>query len=370
MKILIMRTPAYDTKFYQRLCRIIEMLEYDLTGFIAFDNDEAFKMFDGYPVYPLANIESLQWDIAVLCCDEGLLNKVRPMFEQMNISSSRIKNIWWVLQQLMTSKYEDSGDKIIQDTLKYWKTHELSVFNQHMDGVKDTFNEVFMDEETGYPYILFDTAEGKKHRMYYPKDGRGVFQHYKGKDYLPNILREQVSTSPHLYIKGSHKVNKGDILVDAGVCEGNFFMRYIDICSHVYLFEPEPKWLEPLQLTIKDFKDKVTLVTKFVSESTKRNMVALDDVVDVRDKNIFLKMDIEGAETDALHGATKLLKNNKVKASICGYHNTDDALKIKSILRKHGYKTWTSEGYMIFTYDPKIWDTADFRKGIVYAENY
>lgn len=71
-----------------------------------------------------------------------------------------------------------------------------------------------------------------------------------------------------------------------------------------------------------------------------------------------------------LRGAKKILTTNKVKASVCSYHRQDDIIKIKSIFINHGYKIATSDGYMVFIYDPKIWETADFRKGIVYAENY
>ena len=81
-------------------------------------------------------------------------------------------------------------------------------------------------------------------------------------------------------------------------------------------------------------------------------------------------MDIEGAEPLALRGAKRILTNNKVKASICSYHNADDLIKIKSVMQSYGYKTSTSDGWMVFIWDPKIYDTADFRKGIVYAENY
>ncbi len=97
----------------------------------------------------------------------------------------------------------------------------------------------------------------------------------------------------------------------------------------------------------------------------------MDDFVHVpSDSKIFLKMDIEGAEPAALRGAKKILTTNKVKASVCSYHNADDLIKIKAIFQNYGYNVSTSEGYMIFIYDPKIWETADFRKGIVYAENF
>ena len=81
-------------------------------------------------------------------------------------------------------------------------------------------------------------------------------------------------------------------------------------------------------------------------------------------------MDIEGAEPLALRGAKKFLTNNKVKASVCSYHKADDLIKITSLFQKYGYRTSTSAGYMVFLIDPKIWNMADFRKGIVYAENY
>ena len=184
-------------------------------------------------------------------------------------------------------------------------------------------------------------------------------------------MREQLPTSPHLYIKDEHKINEGDILIDAGVCEGNFALRYVDICSKVYLFEMDTKWIKPLYFSFRDCWDKIELIHKAVSDTTKGMNVALDDAVNcAKDSKIFVKMDIEGAEPAALRGAKNLLTNNKVRASVCSYHNSDDAWKIKSLFQKYNFKTWTSNGYMIFIWDKNIWQTADFRKGIVYAENY
>ena len=80
-------------------------------------------------------------------------------------------------------------------------------------------------------------------------------------------------------------------------------------------------------------------------------------------------MDVEGAEPKALRGAKKILTSNKVRASVCTYHNADDLIKVKSILQSYGFKTSTSAGYMVFFYNFDTFDTADFRKGIVYAEN-
>ena len=89
----------------------------------------------------------------------------------------------------------------------------------------------------------------------------------------------------------------------------------------------------------------------------------------MKGKNIFLKIDIEGYEPKALRGAKKILTNNKVRASVCTYHSADDLIRVKGIFQNCGYKTSTSAGYMVFIYDSNIFQTADFRKGIVYAEN-
>ncbi len=178
-------------------------------------------------------------------------------------------------------------------------------------------------------------------------------------------------TSPHLYVTENHNVEEGDVLIDAGVCEGNFVLRYADICSKIYLFEPDEKWFEPMYYSLRDCWEKVDFIPKALSDSTNANSITIDDVVNVpAGSKIFLKMDVEGAEPASLRGAKKILTTNKVKASICSYHNADDIIKIKSIMQNYGYRTSTSEGYMIFMYDPKIFEKADFRKGIVYATNY
>ena len=373
MRVIFAVTNSMPLEVYEKICSLAEELGYEILGFIDFRNTgENFSTFAGYPLYPYYYINGLKWDIMFVGWHEAADFSRFMSVLDINLEGRSVFGILWLLKQKMTRKYEDVQDPDIQETLRYWKNgNPISVFNQYFEGVKDTFDEVFTDESNGFPYIWFKTVEGKMKKMYYPKQGApAMLQDEFGKRYVKNILQEQIPNSPHLYITDEHKINYGDILVDAGVCEGNFALKYVDVCSKIYLFECDPMWLTPLYLTFADYPNKVVLIPKYVSNFTRKNFIAIDDVVKISKQNVFLKMDIEGAEVDALHGAKNLLRNNKVKASVCSYHNADDLWKIKSIFKSHNYRTWTSNGYMVFIYNAEILETADFRKGIVYAENF
>lgn len=367
MRIVLLKFPGEDVAFCEKICDLAEKLAYDVEAVVSLDKREPLTSFRGYPVRPLRDIIDLSWDVAICVCSTEIFDTVIPNLLRLKIGrQEQFKNCYWLLQQFMIKKYEDCADPSIQETIAYWRTHELTIFNHHLAGVADTVDELFIDKDCGLPYLIFKTAEGKEKRMYYPR-GRATRD---GEKAIENLLQEQAPTSPHLYTTGNHKVNAGDILIDAGVCEGNFALKYVDLCSKIYLFEPNTQWLEPLNQTFKDYRDKVEIIPRYLSDVTDGENITIDDALpDLRGENIFLKMDIESAEPFALRGAKRILTNNHVRASICTYHRADDLVKVKSILQKYGYKTSTSEGYMIFIYDPNIFDTADFRKGIVYAEN-
>lgn len=85
-----------------------------------------------------------------------------------------------------------------------------------------TADEVHFDEELSY--IFF---EGKK--MYYHKNY--PFVEKNGKKYINYVLGEQHKGSPHLYIRDAHEIKDGSVIVYAGVCEGNFSLRYVENCK-------------------------------------------------------------------------------------------------------------------------------------------
>lgn len=64
------------------------------------------------------------------------------------------------------------------------------------------------------------------------------------------------------------------------------------------------------------------------------------DDVHKDDKISFIKMDIEGAEWEALHGAQNTIKKQKPILAVCVYHKFEDLYRIAFWLKEqvHGYK--------------------------------
>ena len=220
----------------------------------------------------------------------------------------------------------------------------------------------FDTEKGNYPYVDF---YGK--RMYFPKDYE--FEKEGDRYYLTNIVEcDQYQGSPHLYVDGTHRIYKDDVIVDAGVAEGNFALTYIDIVSKAYLIESDKRWLDALELTFKPYKQKVVFVPYNLSDEDTKNSVTLDTIIK-NNRIDFIKMDIEGAEAKALLGGIETLKNNDLRLSVCTYHRKRDLEYVHFILESLGYEVKHTEGYMFFLYDNNIDETLDFRCGVIHASS-
>ena len=165
--------------------------------------------------------------------------------------------------------------------------------------------------------------------------------------YYSFLLMEQDRNSPHRYQTDTFYVCQHDVVLDAGVAEGNFALDIIDLVDKLYLIECDEKWIHALKYTFEPYKDKVEIVEAVLGDGS-HGSATIDGIVG-ENRIDFIKMDIEGAESRALHGAEQSLKRNNVKLDVCAYHNFDDEEKIKKLLETFGYQTEVSEGYMVFT---------------------
>lgn len=199
--------------------------------------------------------------------------------------------------------------------------------------------QVFIDESNYLPYVIHN-----KKKLYFRRDmAKYVSEAYRG------LLIEQDERSAHRYVK-SYQELKGRMLLDIGAAEAIFTLDVIEYIDHAYLFECDEAWIEALEATFAQWKEKITIVRKYVSDVNDENNITLDEYFkDKPTNNLFLKMDIEGFERKALKGSQGLLQNvRNISGSVCIYHLHDDEEAIQKVLRKTDLKTIIQPGYLYF----------------------
>lgn len=183
---------------------------------------------------------------------------------------------------------------------------------------------------------------------------KGSFWIPRGSEYiLPFNLAEQ---ELEIYQVGEHRINRGDVVFDCGANVGVFTRKaFSQGASKVIMVEPAPENLECLR---RNFKDEIAngsavLVAKGVWDKEgvlplqiNPESSAADSFVIPQGKNArtidvplttidilvrelglakvdFIKLDIEGAEPQAIDGAKETIKQFKPRISISAYHADD-----------------------------------------------
>lgn len=214
-------------------------------------------------------------------------------------------------------------------------------------------------DATGLPYVMH---EGK--RLFFPRTmGRSDVR----RCYCA-LLREQDPRSPHCYTSPDFGVENGATLFDVGCAEGIFALTHVERVARALLFESDPAWMEALKATFAPWGDRVLIFDKYASDRDSEGEVTLDTVARtyaVRG-DIFIKMDVEGAEMRVLAGAAGTLAagGGSVRAAVCTYHNAGDYVAVERTMSSAGFSVTPSFGYMLFVYDPSVVQPPYFRRGV------
>ncbi len=335
--------------------------DYNIIAFTCNDNSKWGHVFwNDISVIAPYELKDIVYDTIIIC--SIFYQEIIDQLVLIGIESSRItiyKDIEYAFCKKIANKYRKYDDTEIQNTLKVLKKGKINVLGEYVP--EENFDKVYRDKD-GHPYINF---YGKK--MYFPEEYS--FKKINGQDFVPDILCEQRKGSPHLYVKDDAEIPDNAIIVDAGVCEGNFALKYIDRAKKIYLIESDPMWIQTLRRTFAGYENKIIFCDKFLSRYDNEYEITLDTLLGEDEKIDFLKMDIEGAEVCALLGARKVLERSVSRCAICSYHRQYDEKYISFILESYGYQTSHSDGYICFPYDRNMKDTLDLRRGVIYAQN-
>ncbi len=251
-------------------------------------------------------------------------------------------------------QYSDSG---LAAAVEVLRSGGMSVFSFPGCEKYDTLAiEVRVDDE-GFPWV-----DHGGRRLFFR---RGTDLSLVAANYR-RLLTEQDAASPHCYCTEGFEVSEDDVLLDIGSAEGIFVLDNIEKVSRAILFEADPAWLGALEKTFEPWRDKVSVINKFASDTNDENCIAIDTVVRGEKMPLFLKLDVEGAEKRVLAGAREALSRPDTRAVVCTYHRHGDHDRLSESMRARGFRVDTSPGWMLFLHDREQ-HPPFFRRGVIYC---
>lgn len=248
------------------------------------------------------------------------------------------------------------------------------------------------------PGPINDAAMSAYYRFYYNKKHaveNGFCMYLRKKCYefvFPNNITfkcyENIADDLQRTIPGysaEYKIKEGDVVIDCGAYIGDFTLyaaKAAGTSGRVIAFEPDPAFCKKLRENIALNKlENVAIIEKGVwSTETKlkfsggtqggnlfasglaNNPVSYDVIVTALDTELdklgikkvdFIKMDVEGAEIEALKGSQKVLSKNKLHLAIASYHTVNGertCLGLENVLNSFGYEARTAYPEHLTTY--------------------
>jgi hypothetical protein len=266
-----------------------------------------------------------------------------------------------VLKSLIKSYHAGTDNEEILQVMAFLDRNCVQMIPYAFVEKYNTHNITVLNEEfSDYPYV---NVNGNK--VYFPKE----MLHSDIRKAVNAALTEQDVRSPHCYNAGYFTFHEEGAGVFIGASDGIYCLSVLEHFSSVFLFEADQKWQTPLSMTFAPWKEKVIIIQKFVSDRNNNNELTLDTFSStIIDEITYLQADVEGAEKRLLIGAQKLLlRENKLKLSLCCYHRHNDCDELGDLLRSNSFSVSYAPGYLIMWMQVPL-HKPYLRRGVIYAD--
>lgn len=200
------------------------------------------------------------------------------------------------------------------------------------------------DKETADGCADFAVSAGMK------KENIALFRNY----YEQTLVEKQ-------YFEDFIKYDEGEVFVDAGVLNLDTSLRFAENCDRnnvsnykIYAFEPDQDAYQKCVKIREEHPDKdITLYNSGLwssdtvlgfkvdgwggSRIANKNLTYQIEVASldsmINEKVTYIKMDIEGAELEALKGSRNIIRQYKPKLAVCVYHKKEDIIEIPRYIK-------------------------------------
>ncbi len=212
-------------------------------------------------------------------------------------------------------------------------------------------------EKLPISYLEQNKEEYKKVYLMLEDDySRKVYLNRIKKAYMDCDISQIVSNAEDIYFDKEIVLTGEEVFVDCGGFDGASSIRFVDRVKGNYkkivIFEPETSkeeiikknlekynydfygygvWSSSTKLKFDARGDCGSTIYEFGNDEI--SVKTLDETV-FKDAPTYIKMDIEGAEIEALKGCRKIIEKYKPKLAICIYHNPEDLFKIPIMIKE------------------------------------
>lgn len=207
-------------------------------------------------------------------------------------------------------------------------------------------------------YVLISTAAFQKEIYGFLARNGWVQEKILNVGEITDGLYRQQYFDGEVFDKENRKPCRNEIFVDGGCYDCSTDKSFVEWCGgkykKIYAFEPDVKNYKNCLTAAKDIPDMQLInkglwskedVLHFAGDAdqgskiteteglniTTVSVAAIDEVVG-EDKVTFIKLDVEGAELEALKGAARTIQNHHPRLAISIYHKPEDIWEIPAYI--------------------------------------